>query len=96
MRIEIELHEAQSGDGETVRVRIVREWRDYLDQGGLNQGGLEQGGLNQGGLNQGGLGDRSVTLVRDHDKGTDLSAGEEEDEFLDPDGKRYRLVRRIA
>ena len=73
MRIEIELHEAQAGDGETVRVRIVREWRDYLAQG-----------------------ERSVTLVRDHDKGTDLSAGAEDDEFLDADGKHYRLVRRLA
>jgi hypothetical protein len=73
MRIEIELHEAQSDDGEVVRLRIVREWREHLDGG-----------------------EQSVTLVRDHDRGTDLHAGSGEDLFVDAAGRSYRLMRRLV
>ena len=73
MRIEIELHEAQSEDGELVRVRVVREWRDVLEGG-----------------------EQSVTLVRDHDRGTDLRAGPDGEQFLDASGRAYRLVRRLV
>ena len=73
MKIEIELHEACAEDGETVCVRIVREWREFLD-----------------------VGDQSVTLVRDHDRGTDLNPGADDGVYVDPSGKSYRVVRRLA
>lgn len=38
----------------------------------------------------------SITLVRDHDSGTELHPGASGEEYLDPSGRRYRLVRRLA
>lgn len=72
MKIEIELHEAHADDGESVRVRIIREIRD-----------------------SGGPTDATVTLVRDHDSGVELSADGEQG-YQDAVGRRYTLVRRLA
>jgi hypothetical protein len=73
LKIEIELHEAHADDGESVRIRIIREIRDPF-----------------------GAAEATVTLVRDHDSGVELSADGEGEGYQDAVGRRYRLVRRLA